>query len=138
MKGNLLNFNVADSEGLISGDDGKRYHFKATEWKDEALPTKDMYLDFIVDEAGEACEIFTISIPKDIVPDYIPVIPENWYKSSDNGIFAGVCAGIAHKQKISLTGIRIATVICSLFFVLPFFIYILLWILFPAKNTRTS
>ena len=33
MKGKILDFQVQSSSGAISGEDGKRYNFQASEWK---------------------------------------------------------------------------------------------------------
>lgn len=38
MKGKVLNYNIQDSKGIISADDGKRYNFTNSEWKGEQSP----------------------------------------------------------------------------------------------------
>ena len=33
MKGKILDYNIQESTGIISGDDGQRYSFSKNEWK---------------------------------------------------------------------------------------------------------
>ena len=37
MKGKILDFNATTSQGVIAGEDGKRYNFGAAEWKGEGF-----------------------------------------------------------------------------------------------------
>lgn len=46
MKGKILDFQVQSSSGAISGDDGKRYNFQASEWKADDPPERGMSVDF--------------------------------------------------------------------------------------------
>lgn len=46
MKGAILEFSVQKSEGLITGDDDKRYRFAAAEWRATESPTRGMRVDF--------------------------------------------------------------------------------------------
>ena len=46
MNGTILDYSVQTSSGLITGDDGNRYNFVGTEWKDEAIPNRGMRVDF--------------------------------------------------------------------------------------------
>jgi phage shock protein PspC (stress-responsive transcriptional regulator) len=130
MKGNLLSFNVAESRGVISGEDGNRYSFHGSEWEEEAIPRKGMKLDFIVAD-GEATEIYLVA-----GPSFIEVSSEGWYKSSDNKMLAGVCAGLADKFSVSVTGMRVSMFLLAFFFLLPLAIYIVLWLMLSAKPTR--
>lgn len=59
------------------------------------------------------------------------------YRSSDEKVFAGVCAGIAHKLDLNVTGLRWATAIISLFFTgIPVIVYAILWIVLKERPTR--
>ncbi|MBR3085060.1 MAG: PspC domain-containing protein [Kiritimatiellae bacterium] len=59
------------------------------------------------------------------------------YRSSDEKVFAGVCAGIAHKFDLNVTGLRWATAIISLFFTgIPVIVYAILWIVLKERPTR--
>ncbi len=58
MKGRVLNFNIQESKGIISGDDNNRYYFESSEWKSQDInPEKDVVVDFAVKE-DKAIEIF--------------------------------------------------------------------------------
>jgi len=129
MKGQLLNFNTRESQGVISGDDGNRYNFISSEWHEETTPQKGMQLDFLVTE-NMATEVYIDSSFAITNKD------ENWYKSSDSKLIAGVCSGLATKFDVSTLGIRIATVVVSIFFLFPVILYIVLWLLLPAKATK--
>lgn len=55
-----------------------------------------------------------------------------------NRIIAGVCAGIGEKLKISPWIVRIVVIILSLFTIVTTFIYLLLWLVIPYKETKTQ
>jgi len=61
--------------------------------------------------------------------------PGHFYRSSDESMFAGVCAGLAHKWHVSRGGLRLVTLVSFLFFI-PIIVYIGCWIVFPAHATR--
>lgn len=46
MKGKILDFKFSSRSGAISGDDGKRYNFQASEWKADNIPERGMSVDF--------------------------------------------------------------------------------------------
>lgn len=46
MKGSFLDFNIQNNQGLISGDDGHRYVFSGSEWKESIAPVKGQRVDF--------------------------------------------------------------------------------------------
>ncbi len=50
MKGTLADFNFQINEGVIQGDDGKRYSFFGSEWKDQTSPARGQYVDFSVND----------------------------------------------------------------------------------------
>jgi hypothetical protein len=49
MKGKILDFNIQNSSGVISGDDGNRYNFSSSEWKSDKSPTANQIVDFAID-----------------------------------------------------------------------------------------
>jgi len=49
MKGKILDFNIQNSSGVISADDGKRYNFNSSEWKSEKSPNNGQTVDFSID-----------------------------------------------------------------------------------------
>lgn len=48
MKGQVLDFTVQTSSGVISGADGVRYSFTGSEWKGDRMPLRGMSVDFDV------------------------------------------------------------------------------------------
>ena len=50
--------------GVISGDDSQRYSFEVPEWNPEQYPTEGMYVDFDVDDEGQAVDLIIISPPR--------------------------------------------------------------------------
>lgn len=58
------------------------------------------------------------------------------YRSSDERIVAGVCAGIARKMDWNMTGLRWAFVLVSLFLTgLPVVVYAVLWLVLQERST---
>ena len=60
MKGKILGYDKATKEGVIVGEDNKRYSFDLREWKEEFLPTKETTVDFNPTGEGNAEAIFAI------------------------------------------------------------------------------
>ena len=58
MKGTLLDFNIQLNEGAIIGQDGKRYSFSGTEWKEQVSPAQGQQVDFLVNELNQATVIY--------------------------------------------------------------------------------
>lgn len=56
MKGKILDFTFQNG-GLIAAEDGSRYNFAVTEWKDKTLPERGQEVDFVVRD-GVAVEVF--------------------------------------------------------------------------------
>ena len=46
MKGKVLDYSVQENAGVIAGDDGERYTFKGSEWKEDSTPSRGMSVDF--------------------------------------------------------------------------------------------
>ena len=59
MKGKILDYNIQESKGIISGDDGQRYSFENKDWKASELPKVNQIVDFEVDELN-ALEIYLV------------------------------------------------------------------------------
>ena len=49
MKGKVLDYNIQESKGIMSGDDGKRYSFSNSEWKVNISPKSNQIVDFEID-----------------------------------------------------------------------------------------
>lgn len=60
MKGQVLDYSIQDNSGMISGEDGLRYAFVGSEWRENVPPTRGMTVDFDV-EGGNAIAIYRIS-----------------------------------------------------------------------------
>ncbi|MGN0832943.1 MAG: PspC domain-containing protein [Kiritimatiellia bacterium] len=58
------------------------------------------------------------------------------YRSSDEQVIAGVCAGIAHKLDLNLTGLRWVVALMTLFLSgVPAIAYIILWAVLKERST---
>jgi len=139
-KGKVLDFNVAQSYGLISGDDGIRYNFTGAEWRSQGvMPGNGVRVEF-VSLGATASAIYAVASAS---PAASPghgggggnPIYDGYYRSSDDHFAAGICAGLAHKWGHSNGVVRL---VFFLFF--PFalwFVYIILWLAWkevPTKN----
>lgn len=61
---------------------------------------------------------------------------QSYYKSIDEKVIAGVCAGIAHKWSVNPTGVRFAFGILGLLWATGILLYIILWISLPGLPTK--
>lgn len=137
MKGKILGFSIAESQGVISGDDGNRYTFVGKEWKSQTPPRAGARVDF--DTEGRAATAVYLNGPVKAASQPAAVDDtgyEGFYRSSDDKMLAGVCAGLAHKWKVSSAGLRLATFLLTLFLGLPLLVYIVCWIVFPERSTK--
>lgn len=51
MKGEILEYSISDSKGIISAENGNRYDFKVADWKSNSLhPKNGMKVDFVITE----------------------------------------------------------------------------------------
>ena len=63
----------------------------------------------------------------------------NLYRSSDDKVIAGVCAGLAHKLDLNKTGLRWATALVALFLTgVPAIVYVVLWAVLNERPTKTA
>ena len=58
MKGKILDFSIQTNTGIISAEDGKRYSFVGTEWKEQAVPVRGNSVDFELNEQGHAIGVY--------------------------------------------------------------------------------
>ncbi len=49
MKGKILDYNIQESCGVISADNGQRYTFTNSEWKNNVSPKANQIVDFEID-----------------------------------------------------------------------------------------
>ena len=135
--GKVLDFNVSASSGIILGDDGVRYSFKASEWRSSSsLPVQGAQVNFEVNRA-EALSIFVISQPTPALraPGTSAGDDKNlgYYRSSDQKFVSGVCAGLAHKWNRSTIILRI---VFFIFYPL-LLVYIIMWLALPERPTKS-
>ena len=58
------------------------------------------------------------------------------YRSSDEKVIAGVCAGLAHTLDLNMTGLRWVVALVTLFLSgIPAIVYIVLWVILKARPT---
>lgn len=60
MQGKILNYSIEQQSGVISGNDGKRYNFSNTEWKDDKAPILGALVDFNPQDT-QAVDIYAIA-----------------------------------------------------------------------------
>ena len=59
MRGQVLGVDTRRGEGIVSGDDGRRYAFKPEDWAHKGEPAVGMYVDFEVQE-NRALALFPV------------------------------------------------------------------------------
>ena len=58
------------------------------------------------------------------------------YRSSDDKVIAGVCAGLAHKLDLNVTGLRWVVALVTLFLTgVPVIVYLILWAVVKPRPT---
>lgn len=105
MRGQVLEYNPASGEGVISAQDGKRYTFKGTEFRGDVLSCRPgLEVDFIAGEVGATA-----------------VYPMPGQRGRDDGkskVAAGIlaillgCLGI-HKFYLGYTGPGVVMLLCG-------------------------
>lgn len=61
---------------------------------------------------------------------------KKFYRSSDEKVIAGVCAGLAHKLDFNVNGLRCVVVLITLFLSgIPLFVYAALWMMLKERPT---
>lgn len=59
---------------------------------------------------------------------------ERLYRSSDEKVIAGVCAGIAHKLDFNINGLRWVVALIRVFLSgIPIIVYIVLWMVLKSR-----
>lgn len=61
---------------------------------------------------------------------------DKFYRSSDEKVIAGVCAGLAHSLNLNKTGLRWVLALVTLFLSgLPAIVYVILWAILKPRPT---
>lgn len=59
MLGQVLDYSIQENKGIINGEDGNRYTFLGSEWKDvSVIPKRGLKVDFRATEDGVAVEVY--------------------------------------------------------------------------------
>lgn len=58
MKGKLLDFNIQSNQGVIRAENQQRYIFLIDAWRENQSPQRGMLVDFDIDPAGYAIDIY--------------------------------------------------------------------------------
>ena len=61
---------------------------------------------------------------------------QNFYRSGDEQVIAGVCAGIARRLDLNVTGLRWVVALVTLFLTgVPAIVYLVLWAVLKPRPT---
>jgi TM2 domain-containing membrane protein YozV len=77
MRGQVLGVDTRKGEGIVAGDDGRRYAFKPDDWAHKGEPAVGMYVDFETHE-NRALSLFP-------VPGTLPAAAPARSLAEDNG-----------------------------------------------------
>lgn len=103
IKGTVTTFNIQRGSGMISALNGVRYNFTTSNWGSPTVaPTAGLLVEFEANGA-DALQIFPVGGSSGLGSG-------DFYRSNDNAIVSGVCAGLAHKWNTDPVLIRIAMV----------------------------
>lgn len=137
IKGRVLDYNIATSYGLISGDDGIRYNFAGAEWKTSGvMPVNGVRVEF-VSSGSSAVAIYAVAAVAAGARPYVSIgtsVIDGYYRSSDDNSIGGVCAGLAHKWGRNPELVRLFfLLLCPL----ATFFYFLFWLSWSERKTLT-
>jgi phage shock protein PspC (stress-responsive transcriptional regulator) len=125
VQGTVLDFSVRTTTGVILDDEGNRYSFSGAEWFGLDLPLPQMRVDF------EGTDRIATAIYQVGCVTARQQQDGGYFRSLDEGLVAGVCAGLAAKWTISRLGLRI--VVLFIPYTWPF--YVLAWLTLPVIPT---
>ena len=127
-KGTIINFNIQSGTGLISGENGIRYNFISAKWGSATIPpTIGLLVEFIAN-GQNAEDIY----PLGKVTEGGNKTSNEFYRSSDDALLSGVCAGLADKWNTDAILIRIVT----LFIPFAWIAYIIASMSWSARPTN--
>jgi phage shock protein PspC (stress-responsive transcriptional regulator) len=126
IRGTVISFNIQSGTGLISGLNGMRYNFVTANWGSPTVPpSTGLQVEFEVN-GSHAEHIFPANGHSGGTSS------SEFYRSSDNVLVSGVCAGLAHKWNADPVLIRIA----MLFIPLGWIFYLIGSMSWSARPTR--
>lgn len=112
MRGQVLGVDTRAGEGVIAGDDGRRYRFKPDDWAERGEPAVGMLVDF-EPEANRALTIFP-------VPGTAPVVSRPAAGPADRNKFVAALLAFAlgplgiHRFYLGRIGSGIAMLVLSM------------------------
>lgn len=119
MRGQILGVDRRTGEGLVSGDDGRRYTFRPDDWAHQGEPSVGAYVDFDA-EQSRARSIFPVpAAPQAVAPPAVgavampggPVTDRNKYIAAILAFLFGTL-GI-HRFYLGRTGSGIAMLVLT-------------------------
>jgi len=131
MRGRVLGWDNTASLGQISGEDGQRYTFKRSDWRESHWPARGQLVDFETDQTN-AGNIYLLQGASGGVPGAGPV-----YKDKIAAALLAFFLGMfgAHKFYLNKTGagvtmLLLSTVGCILLFIPPMIMALIAFIEF--------
>jgi TM2 domain-containing membrane protein YozV len=116
MRGQVLGVDTRTGDGIVTGDDGRRYSFKPADWADRGEPAVGMFVDF---ETHETRALSIFPVPGMPIPARTTPAPAPEPRSDDrNRLVAAVIAffigwlGI-HRFYLGRTGSGVVMLILS-------------------------
>lgn len=100
MKGKILDYNIQESTGIISGDDGQRYSFSNSEWKSSESPKANQNVDFEID-GNEAKAIYLV---KSQIPDFATSLNIEGSEARKGAVFGAIGSGLTFFTIIPFIG----------------------------------
>ncbi len=78
MRGQVLGVDTRTGDGMVAGDDGRRYSFGPSDWADRDEPAVGMFVDFETDQ-NRALSIFSVpgTVPAQRLSSVAPAADDN-------------------------------------------------------------
>ena len=101
MKGKILDYNIQESTGIISSDDGRRYSFSNSEWKASESPKVNQTVDFEAQD-GVANAIYLV---KAQIPDFASTLNIEGSEARKGAVYGAIGSGLTFFSIIPFLGI---------------------------------
>lgn len=111
MRGQVLGVDVTTGEGVVSGDDGRRYTFTQGDWAAARQPAVGLPVDFVTDGA-RALKLFPLPAPAGLVAATTAVTDRNKLVAALLAFFLGTL-GI-HRFYLGRNGSGVLMLVLSL------------------------